>query len=143
MNEENITPNDMYKLLINNKNKGIFTEKYFITDYLIELQCNNNELFKIAYKLYPDEIIKMKIQQAIIKREEIDIIDKEISYLIDDNGDEILNGIMFMDTEHDNNEFIDKIISTYRKRHDSSKDIFKQLETDEKGRYRLFMACAQ
>ncbi len=45
MNEENITPNDMYKLLINNKNKGIVTEEYFLTDYLIELQCNNNELF--------------------------------------------------------------------------------------------------
>lgn len=144
MNEKNITPNDMYKLLINNKNKGMVTEEYFITDYLIELRCDNNELFKIAYNLYPDEIRKMRIQQAIIEKKEIDrVFDNKINYLINDNGEEVLNGIMFMDTGHDNNEFIDKIILTYRQIHYSSKDIFKQLETDEKGRYRLFMACAQ
>ena len=94
MDKKEFKAHDMHEILIHNIGEDIKTKEYFIDDFLIESQCNKNELLKIVFELYPDQVKEMKIQQSIIKNE-------EINCPID--GD-ILNGIMFMDILDQNNE---------------------------------------
>lgn len=128
MDKKELKAHDMHEILIHNIGEDIKTKEYFIDDFLIESQCNKNELLKIVFELYPDQVKEMKIQQSIIKNE-------EINCPID--GD-ILNGIMFMDILDQNNELIDRIKSIYYQKH-SSEEIVEKIKIDEKGIYHLFM----
>ena len=128
MDKKEFKAHDMHEILIHNIGEDIKTKEYFIDDFLIESQCNKNELLKIVFELYPDQVKEMKIQQSIIKNE-------EINCPID--GD-ILNGIMFMDILDQNNELIDRIKSIYYQKH-SSEEIVEKIKIDEKGIYHLFM----